>query len=270
MDLKNLPPTPERRDAWHIQRAVVVALVIRELRARVQGQWLSLMWMVLEPLAHVMVILALLGSRSHFVSINLEYPVFLVTGLLPFFIFRNLARRLSKSISANKGLFAYRQVKPIDALVARAFVEVGLWSMVYVAALALLGWMGYHWFPQSPLELAGISIVLILLGVSFGLLFAVIAHNRQRVETVIGLIFYPLYFASGVIFPVNNLSPSVKEILLLNPVLHLIELSRAYFLPNYTALQGVDPAYPAAWALVLGALSMSMYRVYRFQFVARA
>jgi capsular polysaccharide transport system permease protein len=248
----------------------VVALVIRELRARVQGQWLSLMWMVLEPLAHVLAILALLGARRHFVSINIEFPVFLVTGLLPFFIFRNLARRLSKSISANKGLFAYRQVMPIDALVARGFVEVGLSSMVYVAALALLGWLGYHWFPREPLELAGVSLALIVLGASFGLLFAVIAHNRPRVDAVIGLIFLPLYFASGVIFPVHNLSPSLREVLLFNPVLHLIELSRFHFLPNYSLLPGVDPFYPAAWALALGALSLSLYRVYRFQFVSRA
>jgi capsular polysaccharide transport system permease protein len=270
MDLTSLPPTPKRRDAWQIQRAVVVALVIRELRARVQGQWLSLMWMVLEPLAHVLAILALIGARSATVSVNVEFPVFLVTGLLPFFIFRNLARRLSKSISANRGLFAYRQVMPIDALVARGFVEVGLWSMVYLAALALLGWLGYHWFPREPLELAGVSVVLIALGVSLGLLFAVIAHNRPRVDAFIGLIFLPLYFASGVIFPLHNLSPSLREILLYNPVLHLIELSRVHFLPNYAPLHGVDPFYPAAWALVLVALSLSLYRVYRFQFVARA
>jgi ABC-type polysaccharide/polyol phosphate export permease len=54
---------------------------------------------------------------------------------------------------------------------------------------------------------------------------------------------------------------------LLNPVLHLVELSRLYFIPNYTAVAGISLAYPAAWALVVAALSMSLYRVYRFRFL---
>ena len=268
MQLQSLPSTPRRRDPVKIQRAVLFALVVRDLRSRVQGRWLSLTWMVFEPLAHVMMILALLGARRSVVTTAVEFPVFLITGMLPFFLFRNLARRLPAAISANRSLFAYRQVKPIDALAARAIVEIALYSAVYLIALVILGWAGYHSVPHAPLELIVVSAVLLLLGTGLGLLFAVVTHQRPRVSTVVGLIFYPLYFASGVIFPLHNFSASLLSWLLYNPILHLVELSRAYFIPNYVAVPGVSLAYPAAWALAVAALSMSLYRVYRFRFTA--
>lgn len=266
--LPSLPAAPRQRDPLAVQRAVLVALVIRELRARVQGRWLGLLWIVFEPLAHVLLILALFGFRSHAVTLNVEFPVFLVTGILPFFVFRNLARRVPASIAANRGLFAYRQVMPIDALAARAIVEVGLYGAVYLAALALLGWLGYHCLPQAPLELAVVSAVLLALGAGLGVLFSVLAHTRPRVQTVINLLFFPLYLLSGVIFPVHGLPLGVREWLLWNPVLHLVELSRLYFIDHYSVVPGVSLAYPAAWALAVVALAMASYRVYRHQFVA--
>lgn len=267
MKIQSLPSMPRKRAALQIQRAVLFALVMRELRSRVEGRWIGMLWMVFEPLAHVLVILGLIGARSNLFLVNVDYPVFLVTGMLPFFLFRNLARKLPSAIGSNRSLFAYRQVMPIDALAARAMVEIGLYTVVYVLALTLLGWMGYHAFPQAPMELMVVSGVLVILGIGLGLLFAVIAYQRPKVNTFIGLIFYPLYFASGVMFPLHNLAPDVRGWLLFNPVLHLVELSRLYFIPNYTTVAGVSLAYPAAWALVVAALALSLYRVYRFQFV---
>jgi capsular polysaccharide transport system permease protein len=268
MELQSLPPTPKKRDALQIQRAVLFALVVRELRARVQGRWLGLLWMVFEPLAHVLLILALFGFRHRVVSPNVELPVFLVTGLLPFFVFRNLARRLPQTVSANRGLFSYRQVKPIDALAGRAIVEIGLYGVVYVAALGLLGWLGFHAVPHAPIELIGVSGVLLTLGMGLGLVFAVLVHDRPRVQAVVNLAFLPLYLLSGVIFPLHTLPPGIREWLLWNPVLHLIELSRMYFIPHYTMLPGVSLGYAAGFALVSAALGMSMYRLYRHEFVA--
>lgn len=266
MQLQSLPSTPRRRDPVKIQRAVLFALVVRDLRSRVEGRWLSLTWMVFEPLAHVMTIMAVMGVRRNLVTSTVEFPVFLITGMLPFFLFRNLARRLPAAIGSNRSLFAYRQVKPIDALAARAIVEISLYSAVYLIALFILGWAGYHSVPHAPLELMVVSAVLLLLGTGLGLLFSVLTHQRPRVNTVIGLVFYPLYFASGIIFPLHNLSGAALGWLLYNPILHLVELSRLYFIPNYVAVPGVTLTYPAAWALVVAALSMSLYRVYRFRF----
>lgn len=268
MHVADLPATPRKRSPSRVQRAVIVALVIRELRARVQGRWIGLLWMLFEPLAHVLVILALFGFRHHVASATVEFPVFLVTGLLPFFVFRNLARRLPNAVSSNRALYAYRQVKPIDAMIARAVVEIGLYGAVYLVALLLLGWLGYHWLPVEPLELLVVSVVLLALGAGLGLLFSLLAHNRPKVESMIGVTFMPLYILSGVIFPLHSLPPGIREWLLWNPVLHLIDLSRHHFIPNAHPLPGVNLAYPAGFAVIVAALALSLYRIYRHELVS--
>lgn len=266
MELQSLPPSPRKRTPMQIERAVLFALVVREVRGRVKGRWLGLLWMTFEPLAHVVVLLSIYGftqARSH---PGQELPVYLVTGLMPFFMFRNVARKMPNAVAAARSLFAYRQVHPFDALMARATVEIGLSSAVYLIALAALGWWGMHWWPSRPLELVAVSFVLLSLAIGLGFVFAVASFNRPVVDTVIGLLFLPLYLISGVVIPLQHFPASVREVLLWNPVLHLIELSRANFVAHYDPLQGVNLGYPAAWALGSCALGISLYRVYRHKF----
>lgn len=269
MTVQSLPTLTRKRTAVQIQLSVLQALVIRELRARVEGRWLGLLWMLFEPLANLMVVLTLYGFRVHATSLNVELPVFLITGMLPYFMFRNLARRLPAAITGNRGLYAYRQVKPIDALMARAIVEIGLSSAVYVCALGIFGWMGYHWLPVAPLELIGVSAVLLALGGGLGLLFSVLMHNRPKVKSVINLFFFPLYILSGVLFPVRFVPPEYQQWLLWNPVLHLIDMERTYFIPQHQSVDGVNIAYPSACALVVAWLGLSLYRLHRHQLVAK-
>lgn len=269
MQVSQLPSTQRQRTSLQVYRSVLQALVIRELRSRVEGHWTGVLWMLLEPLANLLVLLTLYNFRLHITSPNVELPVFLITGLLPYFMFRNLARRMPSAITANRGLYAYRQVKPIDSFVARAVVEVGLSSAVYLCTLAIFSWMGYHCVPIMPLELLVVSAVLLTLGASLGLLISVAVHNRPRVRAVINMLFFPLYILSGVLFPVRFVPLQYREWLLLNPVMHLIDLSRAYFIPFHQTVDGVNLAYPAAFTLVMLALSLSVYRVFRHQMVSK-
>lgn len=268
MQIQALPKLSRRREPWQIQRAVLFALVVRELRTRIEGRWGGLIWMLFEPLAHALFLVAFIGVRTHSVMLNVDYPVYLITGLLPFFVFRNLARRLPMAINSNKALFAYRQVMPMDALIARAIVEIGLYAVVSLLALSLLGWMGYGSLPVRPLELLLATSVLLTFGIALGLVSSVIVHWLPKSATVIGLMFYPLYFASGVVYPLHNLSESARSWLLVNPVLHLVELLRQYFIADYTAIPGANLAYPAGWALVTLVLGLSSCRAYRKNFMS--
>lgn len=54
---------------------------------------------------------------------DISFPIFLVNGIIPYFIFSDIAIRSLKSIEANKGLFNYRPVKPVDTVVARTLLE---------------------------------------------------------------------------------------------------------------------------------------------------
>jgi capsular polysaccharide transport system permease protein len=257
-----------KRSAWAVQRAVVFALLLRELKTRLGGRWLGVFWLLLEPLAYLLLQVLMFSTMHAAVSPSIEYPVFLITGMLPFLIFRSLMFRLMDGIDANRGLFGYRQVKPIDTLVSRGLLEIGLQSIVYLIALATLGWFGYHWWPAQPLELIAVSIVLITMGASLGLLFAVLTNDVPQLRAFVRITSFPLYLLSGVILSVHALPPELQKWLLWNPVLHLIELSRHSFFPQYPLLAGVNLGYPLGTTVVVLALALSLYRVRRDRLIA--
>lgn len=271
MNPPSVPPTPAAalppRSTWEVQRAVLFALLLREMKARVGGQWVGAIWTLIEPLAHVLMILTIFTVLRGGNMPGVEVPVFLAVGLLPFFLYQHLATRLMEAITANRGLFAYRQLKPLDPLIARAGVEALMNLSVYVVTLGLLGWLGYHVLPQRPLEAIGIGVLVLLLGTGAGLLFAVAGHERPRVKAFARMLNMPMYLASGAIFPLAVLPPEALRWLLLNPMAHLVDLSRQAFLPGYTGVPGVSTAYPALFTLCLLALAMLMYRANRLRLV---
>lgn len=257
-----------KRTPWQIQRAVLFALFVRELQTRFGGRWLGMFWVLLEPLAHLTIMLLIFGFIRHQVLPGVEYPVFLLTGLVPFLVFKSLALRLMEAVDANRGLFGYRQVKPLDPLISRAGLEISLYGMVYLLMLGSLGWLGFHFLPAEPLQLMGISSALLVAGFGLGLVFAVATDELPNARSFIRIFFMPLYLLSGVIFPVATLPPQVLPWLLWNPVLHAIEISRGHFFPQYHVLPQFSAAYVAGFALVVLALGLSLYRVRRHSLLA--
>ena len=248
-----------KRDAWEIQRAVLFALVLREVRTRVGRHWTGIVWTLFEPLAHVLVILTVFGYLRNISSPVMEFPVFLVSGLMPYFLFRNLAQRLTDSIDANRGLFSYRQVKPFDTVVARGIVECLTWLGVLLFTLATLLWLGFEAVPRRPLEFFGLALLAATLGGGLGLLLAVTTHGHPRVRTMVRMLYMPLYITSGVIFSIDRLPPSFMEWLSWNPMLHLVDLARNAFEPRHLPHEGLGWDFPAAFALIMLALALAIY-----------
>ncbi len=260
-------PLPAR-SSWQIQRSVVFALFVRELKTRFGGRWLGAFWVLLEPLAHLAVMLLLFGFVRGRILPGVEFPVFLVTGLVPFLMFRNLALRGMLAIDANRGLFGYRQVKPLDPLLSRAILEIALYSAVYLATLGALGWLGFQVIPESPLQLMAMSALLIASGFGLGVLFAVLTDDLPNARSLIGLVFLPLYLVSGIIFPISAVPSELLPWLLWNPVLHAIEILRGHFFPQYRVLPDVSTTYVLAFSLLVLALAMGLYRLRRQSLLA--
>lgn len=265
-DVVLLAPRPAvRRSAWAVMRSVLFALYLRELKTRLDGRWGSALWVIGEPLANLVAMLLVYGALRAASLGGIDTLLFLASGLLPFQLFKALVLRLMEAIDANQGLFAYRQVKPLDALLARAGVELTLMAGLSAVAALGLAWLGHRVLPERPLELLVASAVLVALGVALGLLAAVATSAHfTRVRGFVRMSFFPIYLMSGAMVPLAHLPQGLREWLLLNPVAHLIEsLRMAFFGVSYRSPEGVGLGLPLAWTLVVAVLGLSLYRVRR-------
>jgi capsular polysaccharide transport system permease protein len=82
------------------------------------------------------------------------------------------------------------------------------------------------------------------------------------------MVSLPLYLASGVMFPVDALPRPMIDLLLWNPLMQMVELSRHAFLPAYVPTDGVTTLYPLLFTLALNALGLALYWTNRRRLIA--
>ncbi len=256
----------QTENPWKVQRAVVFALIVRELKTRFGGRWEGALWTLSEPLAHVLFYALALGSLRASRLPNIDYPIFLATGLLPFFTFRTLSLRLSDAVRANRALFNYRPVKPFDTFIARAFLEAAINSAILIITFLIVASEGsaHTLIPDRPLEWIGVQAILLSFGFGIGVSLSVVCHFAPRIRMIISLLFLPLYMLSAIQMPIQSLPTTWQPYLLWNPLLHLFEISRSYFFPAYPLVGGLTLAYPASGALLALSVGLALYRVQRF------
>ena len=243
-----------------------MALVMREMRGRVSVHRLGAFWLLAEPIAHVLVLVGIFTLVRGRTLPGVEYPVFLVSGVVPFLMMKNVALRTMEGVASNKALFSYRQIKPLDTLAARAIVELILSICVYISISFVLGfWAGYDVLIHHPLEWFANFIVAAILSMALGIIFCILGEALPESKTVFRLIFLPLYFVSAVIFPIWMIPQDLMPYLLWNPFLHVINEFRQSAFENYPVIHGVTIIYPAGVSLVMLFLGLALYRVRRLK-----
>ena len=259
----------KKRSAWQIQKAVLLALFIRELKTRFGAHRFGYIWVLLEPTLHMLVIVFIMSFlRGRGPRMGIDFPIFLFVGLIPFLLFKNIALRTMSGVEGNKGLFSYRQVKPMDAFVSRATLEVVLYSAVYLIMLIFLGWLGFPVVPAAPLQLILLHLLVVVFGLGFGLMLSVLRDVVPEAQIMVRVFFMPLYFLSGVLFPLYLVPREWVSFLLWNPLLHFVELARSCFFADYPLFSQISLQYVLVVTVVAVFFGLALYRVRRFQMVA--
>lgn len=247
------------RSGFEVQQAAVKALFLREIRTRFGKFRLGYFWAILEPSAHLLVLLGIFGFIMHRTMPDISFPVFLLNGIIPYFIFSNITNRSVGAIEANQGLFNYRPVKPIDTIIARAVLETLIYAAVYIL-LMLVVWMAGEYFEVTNLlQLVATWGLLILFSCGIGLIFMVVGRTFAETQKFLPILLKPLYFISCIMFPLHSIPKDYWPYLLWNPLVHAVELSREAVMPGYVS-EGVSLTYLALCTLATGFIGLALYR----------
>lgn len=217
--------------------------------------------MLLEPIAHLMVPVTIIAFIRHRVVPGVEYPVFLVYGFLPFLIFKAVCLQIVNGVNAAQGLLSYRQVLLMDVFIAKAISYLVIQGIVFSIVLTGLALLGYDIVPPRPIELAGVMAVTMMLAFGLGLVFAAMTSLIPDARPIIAVMFMPLYLVSGVIFPVTRFPDEVVRWMAINPVLHVVELSRVAAVEGYEPMKYLSIEYPVVLALSTMVLGLMLYRL---------
>lgn len=250
----------KRRSAIVAQYAAIRALFLRELQTRFGHYRLGYVWAILEPGLLVALKLVLFGAILKHTMVGISYPIFLTAGMLPFFMFMRCATKSLGAVASNRGLFNYRAVKPIDAVIARTLIELCLYFITFVLFIGVLVFLGEKVSLSHIPFLLLCWLVLYLLSFGVALVMAVIGELSGEVAKFIASIFVIMLLLSGVAFSINSIPVQYHPYLLWNPILHALEFIRHALVPTYPTTY-VSFGYFLKSAVVVLFLGLLVYRV---------
>ncbi|VVS92366.1 ABC transporter permease [Desulfoluna spongiiphila] len=257
----------EIRRPWDIQKAVITALFLREMKTRFGVYNLGYFWAILEPAAVIIVFWAMFGLRMRKHLPGIDYPMFLMTGMVSWRLFASLVSRSLPAMKSNQGLFIYRQVKPIDSLISRMLVECLVYFFVFISFVAAGYFLGYDIRVANIPALIASFAGVILFGFFVGLGGSLASYYSDTIPRVINLCMRPMFYSSGIFFVVATVPDKFRWMLLLNPMLQWNELVRASYFATYSA-DLVNPLYIGAWLLGSSYASLWFYMKLKEKIIA--
>lgn len=247
---------------WH-------ALFLREVLDRFFGSRAGWAWLVFEPASHILVMGIMYSVLRGVMPGNIDTFIWITVGMLGFFLFRRTGVQAQHAVDCNKAFFAFRQVRPFDAVLARSSVEAFSMFFVSLGILLPLCFFDKNIVPKDPLLLMISMGSLWMLGLGYGMICAVIQRLIPESAHIIGLLYFPLYLLSGALMPLSVLPAPYLKLLMYNPLAHALDYCRYAFIDHYRVLPGADLSYVFIWVIGLLFIGLCLFKLFETRLVMR-
>lgn len=249
-----------KRNKWVIWLDVIFALFTREIRTGFNDKF-GISWAVIEPLIFIFILSFIRSLFGGPYTHSMPTFVFMAYGMFLIQTFLTTLNACTTSIKKNKSLFAFRQVKPISAVLAAGMFELLVKVFVMLSILLTMYFMDIEVRIDNPLMLLAYAISLWWLATMLGMLFAVAIMFVPEVGKIKGILTRPLFFMSAVFFSIQDVPREYWPYLDWNPILHAIELSRYSAYTSY-GQEGVNPQYFFSFVLTTTFIALACYQTY--------
>lgn len=222
------------KTSWAVMKSSVYALIIRNLQQRFtmnasNKRIFDLLGIFLEPGVHVLVWTMIRVFRNQEIYNNLSLATFILLGTIPWLFTYNIFNSCSIIIAENRGLFFFRQIKPLDPVFALLITELGIMGLVFCSTLLVFSLLGIGWQIQDPLRWLTAVALYVLFIAGLGLFIAVSAFFIKYVKKTVKTFMRIMYLFSGIFFSAQMLPEQYKIYFALNPMFQFITISRECF-----------------------------------------
>lgn len=216
--------------AWraaHLRMIVVGALMLREVHTRYGRDNLGFLWLIAEPMLFCLGVVAVWSATKPPHEHGIPVLAFVMTGYIPFFLWRHCVFRSVLCFRANGSLLYHRQVGIMDFLVARILLEI-YGSIVTFALIAFVfGLTDMYTVPEDlGLFFLGWTL-MILYSAGLAIILACLSEMYDWVEKLVAPSTYLIMPISGAFFMVDWLPYWLQKYALLVPSVNAYEILRA-------------------------------------------
>ena len=270
-----LNPTPATRAAlareqqlWRADATLVVkklrttarivhALILREIMTRFGREHLGFVWLVLEPLILTTMVMIgwtiMYGATKHGVTI----VQLVLTGYSMLTLWRHIISRFTHCFRHNAGLLFHRNVKPLDTILARFFLETTGTLISFFVSYTVLYVLDAIPPIHDIFTLLAAWFMMAAFAFSVALIFSAIIELWEPAEKFVQPLMYITIPLTGAFFMLSWIPSDYHYVLLLSPMINAVEMFRAgligpsvqtYYHPDYALLVTV---FLSAFAFML-------------------
>lgn len=252
----------KQRSAWQVTWSVWRAMFIREAIARLYHRRAAWAWLLFEPVVHIGFFVFIFTYLRVRTVGGIDFRVWLMVGLLGFFMFKRTMVLSMSAVAMAKPLFTYRQIKPVDAVLVRALSEGLLTLVISLIIISLAGLVGVPVWPDRLLNVLYGVFLLWLSGLGVGMLLSVPRDLIRETEDLVNMAMTPIYFLSGVMISIDTIPEPYRQVVILNPISHAIDSLRYGFDLHYQPFHELNSLYSLCYALATLLTGLALHRVY--------
>lgn len=254
-----------KRERWEQYWFIIQQLTSRELKRKYSRSVLGIVWSVLNPLLS-MAVLSLIFSQMFRRSIE-NYPIYYLTGYLLWQAFTGTTTSAMTTLADNRSLLL-RVKFPMELFIltrgSTALINLG-YSLVAYGVMLVVFRVPVSW-PSAFLGPIVVFLFLFSLGVSYVLSAAyVFFGDVKHLYTVILTLWM---YCSAIFYPVDQLSPPVRQLVEVNPIYLFIRCLRGAILESVPP-SGWDLALMAVWGAGVYLLGWGVFRGLREKLLQR-
>lgn len=211
--------------AWSY-RGFIATSVINEFRSRLTRSKLGVAWLVLQPLAQVVVFATILSNvlaaRLEGMDNHYAYAVYLLAGIACWNLFSEVIQRCTTVFVDQASLLRKMNFPRITlpmVVIGSALVANSCLLIVLVVATLLLGFdisIAWAWLPL-------LMLLTTALAAGIGLLLGTLHVFARDVGQVVAVALQFWFWATPIVYPATIVPESFKAILRLNPVAPLVK-----------------------------------------------
>lgn len=199
--------------------------VWREFNVRYRQSIIGALWAVIQPLSMMLLFTFIF---TYILKVNVsDYPraLFFYSGLLPWTFFSSSVLYSLTSLTGNYDLITKiyfpREILPLSGI-AIAFLDYLVASLIFIPML-LIYKIHLTWY---TLWIIPLLVLLFFYTAAVSLLLSSLNVYYRDVKLATGFLIQLLFFASPVLYSIDDLSIKLKLILFLNPLTFIIENMR--------------------------------------------
>ena len=211
---------------------LILLLTYREIRIRYKQTLLGVAWVVLQPLLQMVVFTFVFSRLGQISSDNTPYPIFVLTGLLPWTFFAGALSRGVPIIINYPGLvtkiYFPREIFPI-------FATLGLTVDFLCSFCMLLVFFLFFQIPYQSGILTSFLIIFVLMVFTVGFLFFASTLNVffRDATYAVSLLSQVWFFMTPVAYPLSKVPEKLRFWYDLNPMVGLVTSYRELLLNGH-------------------------------------